>query len=119
MVTFTIEVLNDGPSAATGISVEDIVPSGYTDIANVSNSGSAAGSTITWTGIDVPVDGSVTLTFDVTVLAPIDGAEFDNVAQVTEQDQFDPDSDPGNGVDPDGDGPVSYTHLTLPTIYSV
>jgi len=97
-------VINDGPSAATGVSVEDVVPSGYADIANVSNGGSADGSTITWTGIDVPVDGSVLLTFDVTVLAPVDGAEFDNVAQVTEQDQFDPDSDPGNGVDPDGDG---------------
>jgi len=104
VITFTIEVINDGPSDATGISVEDVVPSGYEGIAAISDGGSAAGSVITWTGIDIAAGASEVLTFDVTVLAPVDGAEYNNIANVTEQDQFDPDSEPGNDPDTDGDG---------------
>ena len=44
-VTFTITVNNEGPDNATGVAVEDLVPSGYdaTTIANISNGGSAVG----------------------------------------------------------------------------
>ena len=78
VITFSIEVTNEGPNDATGIAVEDAVPSGYSDIAAVSNGGTVSGSTITWTDIDLAVGASVVLTFDVTVLAPVDGAEFNN-----------------------------------------
>jgi len=104
-VTFTITLSNDGPNDATGVAVEDVVPNGFSDISNISNGGGAdANSIITWSDIDIPVGGSVDLTFDVTVEAPLDGVEYDNVAEVVATDQFDEDSTPGNGPDPDGDG---------------
>ena len=46
------------------------------------------------------------MTFEAEVLAPGDGVEFDNLAEVTGADQFDPDSTPDNGADTDGDGIV-------------
>ena len=104
VITFTIEVSNDGNNTATGVTVEDAVPNGYANIANISNGGSAAGSTITWTGLTVEVGTPVTLTFDVEVLAPTAGVEYNNIAEVTTTDQFDEDSEPGNGADTDGDG---------------
>jgi len=106
VITFTVEVINDGPNDATNVAVADEVPNGYSAIANVSDGGTDAGSTITWEGLTVPSGGSVILTFDVTVEAPLDGVEYDNVADVTASDQFDPDSDPGNGPDSDNDGLV-------------
>ena len=104
IVTFSIEVSNDGPNDATGIAVEDVVPNGFTGITAVSNGGSVDGSTITWTGIDVAVGASVVLTFDVEVLAPTEGVDFNNIAEVTALDQNDIDSEEDNGADTDGDG---------------
>jgi len=104
VITFTIQLTNDGDSDATGVAVEDNVPNGFSNIINISSGGSAAGSVITWTDIDVPVGTTVDLTFDVTVEAPGDGVDFDNIAEVIATDQFDEDSTPGNGPDPDGDG---------------
>ena len=76
VITFTIELNNDGDDTATGVTVEDIVPNGFANIANISGGGTAAGSTITWTGLTVDVGTPITLTFDVEVLAPGDGVEF-------------------------------------------
>jgi len=53
---------------------------------------------------NVPNDGIVLLDFDVTVEAPGDGVDYLNIASVEEMDQFDPDSEPGNDPDTDGDG---------------
>ena len=104
MVTFTIEVTNDGPSPATGVAVEDVIPNGYTNITAISDAGTLAGSTITWTGLDIAVGATETLTFDAEVVAPTEGIEYNNIAEVTAADQFDEDSEPGNGADTDGDG---------------
>ena len=104
VITFTIEVSNDGDDTATGVTVEDAVPNGFANIANISNGGAAAGSTITWTGLTVEVGTPVVLTFDVEVLAPGEGVEYSNIAEVMTTDQFDEDSEPGNGADTDGDG---------------
>jgi len=98
VVTFTIEVINDGPNEATNVAVEDAVPNGFSGITNISGTGSAAGSTITWSGLNIPAGSSEILTFDVTVEAPLDGVTYDNVADVSASDQFDPDSTPGNGI---------------------
>jgi len=94
------------------------VPNGFSAIANISDGGTDAASVITWTGLNIPAGGSEILTFDVTVEAPLAGVEFDNVADVTASDQFDPDSEPGNGPDSDGDGLVG-TEDTNPNDQSV
>jgi uncharacterized repeat protein (TIGR01451 family) len=41
VVTFTIEVTNQGPSDATNVAFEDVVPNGYSAISNISNGGTA------------------------------------------------------------------------------
>ena len=98
IVTFTLTVSNAGSVTATGVAVEDSVPSGYSNIANISNGGVLAGSTITWSALTVPVGAPLALTFEATVNAP--PADYGNVAEVTASDQFDPDSTPDND---DGD----------------
>ncbi|CAM1333637.1 gliding motility-associated C-terminal domain-containing protein [Tenacibaculum aestuariivivum] len=110
-VTFTLTIRNDGPSAATGVSISDVVPVGYSGLSNPNTVGGVTGviatNTVSWTGLSVPSLGFITLTFDAVVAAPTGVAnEYLNEAQITGSDQFDPDSDPttGLGVDDNGDG---------------
>ncbi|WP_194765653.1 PKD domain-containing protein [Tamlana sp. I1] len=102
VVTFTIALSNAGSVDATGVSVQDMVPVGYSNITNISNSGVAAGNQIDWTGFAVPVGiETVILTFDATVNAPTGASdEYLNTTQITASDQYDPDSTPNND---DGD----------------
>ncbi|MCB0612826.1 MAG: HYR domain-containing protein, partial [Phaeodactylibacter sp.] len=99
--TFTVVVSNDGPSNATGVDVEDVVPNGYSAITNISGGGMLNGNTITWSGLSIPVGGSLTFTFDATIEA---SGDYMNLAEITASDLPDVDSTPGNGVDTDGDG---------------
>ena len=100
-VTYTVSVTNSGPITATNIDVADQVPDGLGSIGNISNGGSLAGSTVTWTIPTLASGASIDLTFTATVLAPTGTpGEYDNVAEVTAMDQFDPDSTPNND---DGD----------------
>ena len=109
VVTFTVNVSNAGSVAATGVSVQDVVPVGYTTVgASISGGGILTGSTIDWTGLSVPLGvDTVTLTFDATVNAPTGSAnEYLNEVEITASDQFDIDSDPTSDatVDDLGDG---------------
>ena len=108
VITFTLTITNAGPSVATGVSVADIVPGGFSAVTGISNGGTITGNTISWTGISVLANnGSVILTYQATVDAPTGTAgEYTNTAQITASDQFDPDSDPATdaSTDEDGDG---------------
>ena len=95
-VTFTISVSNAGPSDATGVAVQDIVPAGYSNIANISNGGTEAGGIIDWTGLSIANGASVDLTFEADVEAT---GPYVNVAAVEAADQDDVDSTPGNPAD--------------------
>ena len=100
-VTYTVSVTNSGPITATNIDVADQVPDGLGSIGNISNGGSLAGSTVTWTIPTLASGASIDLTFTATVVAPTGTpGEYVNVAEVTAMDQFDPDSTPNND---DGD----------------
>ncbi|MBK8492570.1 MAG: DUF11 domain-containing protein [Saprospirales bacterium] len=97
VITFTITVTNDGPDAATGVEVKDYVPAGYSGITAIDNGGTESGGTITWTGLSIPANDFITLTFQVTVDAPTGAPnEYKNVTQVTDSDLLDPDSQPNN-----------------------
>ncbi|WP_158447845.1 PKD domain-containing protein [Aquimarina longa] len=100
-VTFSLALTNSGPDVATGVSVSDILPNGFT-LVTVNNGGSVMGNTASWTGLSVPSNnGVVTVTYTAEVNAPGVGVSYTNQAQITASDQFDPDSDPS--VDSTGD----------------
>ncbi|MDO8365422.1 MAG: HYR domain-containing protein, partial [Saprospiraceae bacterium] len=108
VVSFTITVSNAGPNAASGVSIQDLAPAGYSAIAAISGGGvEAPAGTITWSNQSIPVNGNLVLTFNATVDAPTGAAgEYVNLAQVTDSDQYDPNSTPNNGADTDLDGVV-------------
>jgi uncharacterized repeat protein (TIGR01451 family) len=97
-VSFAIRISNAGPDDATGVAVEDSVPTGYATIANTSSGGTVSGSVVSWDSIDIAAGSHVDLTFGANVVAP--GADYVNVAEVTAADQYDVDSVPDND---DGD----------------
>ncbi|PHN00639.1 SdrD B-like domain-containing protein, partial [Flavilitoribacter nigricans] len=91
-VTFTISVTNDGPSVATGVTVTDNLPSGYSF---VSSDGDYVGGL--WTIGTIGIGETVTLNITATVLA---SGDYFNVAEVTTANEDDSDSTPNND---DGD----------------
>lgn len=97
VVTFTIQVNNEGPSTATGVAIEDLIPLGFKNISNINNGGIFSKNIIKWVDLTVPV-GGITLTYEATVVNPfgLESAEYVNIAQVTASNQFDPDSTPNN-----------------------
>ncbi len=107
-VTFTVTLTNTGPDSATNISVEDVIPNGYTYAAGSigSNAGATGAAittddsgapTLTWDIDQLDSGESVDLTFDAVVLS---SGNYINVTQVTACDQYDSDSTPDND---DGD----------------
>jgi uncharacterized repeat protein (TIGR01451 family) len=100
-ITFTVTVYNDGPDAATNVTVEDVIPSGYTysagTIAGGDSRDDSGDPVLTWTINSLASSSNVNLTFQVVVQA---SGTYKNVAQVTASDQYDPDSTPNND---DGD----------------
>ncbi|MBO9585032.1 MAG: DUF11 domain-containing protein [Flavobacterium sp.] len=97
VVTYTLQIGNEGPSQATGVSVEDIIPLGLKNLTNISNGGIFSINTIRWEKLTIPV-GGLTLTYQATVVstAGLENSDYVNIAQVTASDQFDPDSTPNN-----------------------
>ena len=106
VITFYISIGNLSTDDATGVVVNDIIPNGYSSITNISNGGVLNGNVIEWTNLNVPFDGILLLTYNVTVEAPLAGVEYENVANIMESDQWDPDSTPGNDPDTDNDGNI-------------
>ncbi|MET1259864.1 gliding motility-associated C-terminal domain-containing protein [Flagellimonas sp. DF-77] len=99
-VTFTLALTNSGTDDATGVSLQDMVPQGYT-INTINNGGIQSGNAINWSGVTVTNGSTTSVSFTATVNAPSGTPnEYRNTAQVTASDQIDPDSDPGND---DGD----------------
>lgn len=91
-VTFTIEVTNNGPSPATEVLVEDILPDGYTYVANSINGGdvnsdaSPAGSGLRWLFNSIPISGAgatQTVSFRATLNA---SGSYVNTATVQGED---------------------------------
>ncbi|MCM0666844.1 PKD domain-containing protein [Flavobacterium tyrosinilyticum] len=97
VVTFTIQVNNEGPSTATGVAIEDLIPLGFKNISNINNGGIFSKNIIKWVDLTVPV-GGITLTYEATVVNPfgLESVDYVNIAQVTASNQFDPDSTPNN-----------------------
>lgn len=96
---FTIVVTNNGPAAATGITVNDQLPTGLTHISD--NSGGQY-NTISgvWTIGSLASGASATL--NITVSAT-EGGVYNNSAEVATSDFNDPDSTPNNNIESEDD----------------
>ncbi len=101
-IMFTITVSNAGPDIATGVTIRDVLPSGYSGLTSISGGGSSTGSTVLWPGLTIPVTNSpgdeIVLTLMATVAAT---GEYNNRAEIIASDNIDPDSDPSLSFDTD------------------
>ncbi len=76
VLTFTLDVTNNGPDAATNLTVNDILPAGFSYVASSiaggtsNNDSSPAGSGLQWVISNLGSGTSASLTFQATVLAP-------------------------------------------------
>ena len=104
-VVFTIVVNNDGPSDATGVSVSDLLPNGYSYV-NDDGAGTYVSGTGVWTIGSLPNGASATLQITAEVLAT---GDYLNYAQVATSDPFDPDSTPGDDSVGDDDDDTAGT----------
>ncbi|WP_298505669.1 gliding motility-associated C-terminal domain-containing protein [uncultured Maribacter sp.] len=115
-ITFEVTVFNDGPSDATGVVVEDLLPSGYDFILFSSTSGTYNETTGVWTVGNVIAGGTQTLLVDVLVNGT---GIYTNVAEVTASDVFDADSTPNNNILAEDDqdnaivSPIQSTDLSV------
>ena len=92
LVTFSITVTNNGPSDATGVRVEDVLPAQV--VYGSDDGGGTYDSAIgAWEVGSLVKGASATIRIAVRVVTP---GSFDNIAQVSQADQVDPDSTPGN-----------------------
>lgn len=90
-IQFEITVTNNGPSEATGIIVQDTLPSGLTNV-SASNSGTISGNMVIWTFPSLPNGSSETLIITGT---PDRTGIFTNSVSVTANEA---DSDPCNNT---------------------
>nr|WP_121271456.1 Ig-like domain-containing protein [Pedobacter schmidteae] len=112
VLTYNIVLTNSFGTAKTGVTASDNVPSTLTGIAAISNSGTLTGNKIDWTGLTVPANGSLTLSFNATVVAnlPVGTTSIKNVASI-----IDP-IDPTTPVAPEVEKPTEGKITAVKTI---
>ncbi len=86
-VTFTVTVSNAGPSNASGVTVGDLLPDGYSYVSSIPSQGSYVSGTGVWTVGTIASGSSANIQITATVLA---SGTYTNTAQVTASDQTDP-----------------------------
>ena len=75
-ITFTLTVLNNGPDVATSVTVNDVVPAGFTYVpgsiagGTSSNDADPTGAGLDWVIGSMPVGTPSFLTFDAVVNLP-------------------------------------------------
>ena len=96
VVTYSIVVSNprvedENTGAAHDLVVTDPIPNGLTLVdGSVSDEGTVSGNTITWKIAELPVDGSIELSFRVTVPATSVECTYKNVATIKDKNPDDP-----------------------------
>ena len=91
-VTYTITAHNNGNSTGTGILINDIAPSGLTNVVITPSSGTTYANGV-WTIPSLVNSGSATLTISGTVVSSMAGTNTANTATRTAEDQY-------NGMSP-------------------
>ncbi|RDZ29314.1 CARDB domain-containing protein [Lysobacter silvisoli] len=105
-VTFTLTVTNNGPSAATGVSVADLLPSGYTYVSD-NGAGAYVPGTGAWTIGTLANGASASLQITATVNA---AGSYANTATVTSTTS---DPTPGNNTSTSTPTPVASSDLAI------
>ena len=103
-ITFMISLNNASERDATDIMVMDMLPSGFEYVSHAMSAGTYNPETGMW--IIAVLGGNEVVTLEITVRV-MDGGDYLNLAEVISVNEEDSDSEPGNGVDTDGDGNVS------------
>ena len=98
-IVFTIVVLNNGPSKATGVQVSDELPSGY-DYQGAQGDGNYDPGTGIWAIGEIESGDEKVLNITAVVLP---SGNYLNFAEVTAANEEDVDSQTNNGADQDGD----------------
>ncbi|WP_306354237.1 gliding motility-associated C-terminal domain-containing protein [Flavobacterium sp. '19STA2R22 D10 B1'] len=106
-VVFTLTINNAGPSDATGVVVNDLLPSGYTFVSATPSAGTYVNSTGVWTVGALNNGGSATLAITATVNAT---GTYLNTATIS-GNQTDP--TPGNNTSAITPVPVPIANLSI------
>ena len=101
---YTITLRNTGTTNLTALTLSDPIPSGLSYV-SANPSATLTGSTLSWTGLNIAVGGSLTLTFDVTIDAFPEAVKvFSNQGTVSGTQVgntlTDGNSDPSDGAQP-------------------
>jgi len=99
-VTLTVTVNNQGPDAATGVTVRNLLPPELSLVSATPSRGTYNAATGIWTIGEIANGQGVTLQLIVT---PIASGDIVSTAEVATADQFDPNSTPGNNVPGEND----------------
>ena len=86
-IAFTITLANNGPSDATNLTLQDVVPAGLTFVESLPSQGAYDLATSTWTVGGVANGSSAILTIRAIVMSPNPTTNF---ASITHSDEFDP-----------------------------
>ncbi|MHC0448463.1 DUF11 domain-containing protein, partial [Flavobacterium sp. 3-218] len=100
VVTFEVVVTNNGPQDTAGVTVTDLLPSGYTYSNFTISTGTYNPTTGVWAVGNLENGKSETLQILATVNAT---GDYLNVAEVTASDLPDPNSTPNNGITTEND----------------
>ena len=88
-ITFTIKLTNNGPNAASGVGVLDLLPPGLTYVSATAGQGNYASVTGVWTVGSVATGASATLTLRATVTVGTGGTTLVDSARVSVSGQAD------------------------------
>ena len=97
MIVYTITLVNNGPSAATGVTVSDQLPDGVSFISAIQGQGAYTSGTGVWTVGDISSDASAILTINATVDSGTADSTITNTASVSTSNQSDPVSGNNSG----------------------
>lgn len=114
-VVFTVAVTNNGPSKATNVAVNDLLPAGYTFV-SADPSAAYNSTTGVWTIGDLNYLGTATLKVTATLKANAATEDYTNIAKVTGSET---DKNTDNNTDSAKVKPVPVVDLVVKKTYSV
>jgi uncharacterized repeat protein (TIGR01451 family) len=111
-VTFKLTLNNSGPANATGVKIQDLLPSGFSFVSATPSFGTYDSKTGIWNVGNIKSGRNATLTLTGKVVNAASASAYTNVAEIIAANQLDPDSVVNNHNPHEDD----YTSLTAPVV---